>query len=87
LLATPAAAAQRLTSRPYRALAISAGIAVASVWIGLAFAYAVSRVPPSFAILSVATGAYIVARIAGARGRQRRAMSTSQDTTSTDQGS
>ena len=70
LLATPAAAAQRLTSRPYRALAISVGIAVASVWIGLAIAYAVSPVPPSFAILSVATAAYLVARIAR---RERRA--------------
>ena len=69
LLATPAATAQRLTSRPYRALAISAGIAVASVWIGLAIAYAASRVPPSFAILAVATGAYILARVAGPDGR------------------
>ncbi len=59
LLAAPAGAAMRLTARPLRALWISAGIAVASVWIGLAVSYAVPRVPPSFGILAVATLAYV----------------------------
>jgi zinc/manganese transport system permease protein len=59
LLAAPAGAAMRLTARPLRALWISAGIAVASVWIGLAISYAVPRVPPSFGILAVATLAYL----------------------------
>ncbi|HWG74048.1 MAG TPA: metal ABC transporter permease [Acidimicrobiales bacterium] len=60
LLATPAATAQRLTTRPFRALWASAGIAVASIWIGLAISYASSSVPPSFAILAVSTGMYVV---------------------------
>jgi zinc/manganese transport system permease protein len=49
----------RLTARPLRALWISAGIAVASVWIGLAVSYTVPQVPPSFGILAVATLAYV----------------------------
>jgi zinc/manganese transport system permease protein len=59
LLAAPAGAAMRLTARPLRALWISAGIAVASVWIGLAVSYAVPSVLPSFGILAVATLAYV----------------------------
>jgi zinc/manganese transport system permease protein len=62
LLATPAAAAQRLTTRPYLALLISAAIAVGSMWAGLGIAYAASSIPPSFAILAVTTAAYVVAR-------------------------
>jgi len=59
LLAAPAGAAMRLTARPLQALWISAAIAVASVWIGLAVSYAVPQVPPSFGILAVATLAYV----------------------------
>ncbi len=64
LLATPAGAAQRLTTRPFRALWLSAGIAVASTWIGLTIAYAAPSVPPSFGILAVATGCYLVVALA-----------------------
>ncbi|HEU0238069.1 MAG TPA: metal ABC transporter permease [Micromonosporaceae bacterium] len=60
LLAAPAGTAMRVTARPLRALAISVGIAVASVWIGLVTSYLVPAVPPSFAILAVATAAYVV---------------------------
>ena len=60
LLAAPAGAAVQLTTRPWVALALSAGIAVGSVWLGLGTAYLV-RVPPSFAILAVATVAYLAA--------------------------
>ena len=56
LLAAPAGAAQRLTARPFRALWLSAGIAVGSMWAGLTVAYLVPTVPPSFGILGVATG-------------------------------
>ncbi len=41
LLAAPAGTALLLTDRPYRGLAISAGLAVADMWAGLALAYAV----------------------------------------------
>jgi zinc/manganese transport system permease protein len=64
LLAAPAGAAQRLTARPFRALCLSAGIAVASMWIGLTIAYAYPSVPPSFGILAVATGTYLLAFLA-----------------------
>ncbi|MEN3310077.1 MAG: zinc/manganese transport system permease protein [Micromonosporaceae bacterium] len=73
LLAAPAGAASRLTTRPLRALALSAGIAVASVWIGLTASYAIPKVPPSFAILAVATLSYLAAiaasllRVTGSR--------------------
>ena len=70
LLATPAGAAQRLTDRPFRALCLSAGIAVASMWIGLTIAYADPSVPPSFGILAVATGSYLLAFLATS-GRHR----------------
>jgi zinc/manganese transport system permease protein len=66
LLATPAGTAQRLTTRPFRALWLSAGIAVASTWIGLTIAYAAPSVPPSFGILAVATGCYVIATVATA---------------------
>ena len=61
LLAAPGGAAQRITPRPFVALWLSGGIAVVSVWAGLALAYAVPNVPPSFGILAVATGCYVVA--------------------------
>lgn len=64
LLAAPAGAAGRLATRPLPAMALSAGIAVASVWIGLAASYAIEWMPPSFAILAVATLAYAGAILA-----------------------
>jgi len=67
LLAAPAGAAMRITTRPLEALAISAGIAVASVWIGLTASYLLPDVPPSFAILAVATLAYAGSYAGGRR--------------------
>jgi zinc/manganese transport system permease protein len=64
LLAAPAGAASRLTTRPLHALALSAGIAVASVWIGLTASYTIPAMPPSFAILTVATLTYLAAIVA-----------------------
>ncbi len=61
LLAAPAGAANRLTSRPWRALALSAAAAVLSVWLGLLASAAVDQLPPSFAILAVATLIYLLA--------------------------
>jgi zinc/manganese transport system permease protein len=72
LLAAPAATALLLTDRPYRGLAISAGLAIAEMWAGLAMAYAVPAMPPSFAIIAVATAAYLAA-YAGCRLRRRNA--------------
>ncbi|MFB8183525.1 metal ABC transporter permease [Streptomyces sp. NPDC055966] len=58
LLAAPAGAAIRLTDRPYRALALSAALAVLEMWAGLFASYAVPRMPPSFAIMAMATAVY-----------------------------
>ncbi|MDQ3827274.1 MAG: metal ABC transporter permease [Actinomycetota bacterium] len=63
LLAAPAGTAQRLTTRPYSALFLSAGLAVATVWAGLLFSYLLPVLPPSFAILAAATGGYLLALI------------------------
>ena len=77
LLAAPAGAAQLLTARPFRALWLSAGIAVLSVWVGLSIAYAAPQVPPSFGILAVATSCYVLAAI-GVYGRRLVAKSKHQ---------
>src|SRR5206468_10911791 len=58
LLAAPAATAQKITGRPFRALATSAALAVGAVWVGLIVSYLVPRVPPSFSIMGVAVAAY-----------------------------
>jgi zinc/manganese transport system permease protein len=71
LLAGPAGAAQRLTARPYRAMWLSAVIATGSVWAGLGIAYAAPQVPPSFGILAVSTGSYLLAFAATTRRRGR----------------
>ena len=58
LLAAPAGAAVRLTARPYRALWLSAALAVAAVWAGLGLNHVVRRLPPSVAIIAVASAFY-----------------------------
>ena len=68
LLAAPAGAAQRFTARPFRALWLSSGIAVVSMWTGLMVAYADPSVPPSFGILAVATGSYLLAFLVTSTG-------------------
>jgi zinc/manganese transport system permease protein len=69
LLAAPAGAAQRLTDRPYRALVLSAALAVAEMWAGLALSYAVPELPPSFGILAAATIVYAATFATGIRRR------------------
>jgi zinc/manganese transport system permease protein len=71
LLAAPAGAAMRLTARPLLALALSAAIAVASMWIGLTASYLIPKMPPSFAILAVATLTYL-ASVAGSQSCRHR---------------
>lgn len=61
LLAAPAGTAQRLTARPYRALGLSVVVALVDIWAGLAVSYVIPTLPPSFAILAVATLLYVVA--------------------------
>ncbi len=59
LVAAPAGTAQRLTTRPWRGLTLAALIALGSVWIGLTVSYLEGDIPPSFAIMAVATAAYL----------------------------
>ena len=61
LLAAPAGAAQRLTARPYLALGLSAGFSVLAMGLGLTVSYLLPRVPPSFAIVAIAAGTYLLA--------------------------
>ena len=72
LIAAPAAAAHRLVHNPYAGLALSTGLAVGVVWSGLALSYVVVQLPPSTAIVSVASFVFIAA-VVGTRsgGRSR----------------
>ena len=65
LLAAPGGAASQLTSRPFLGLVLSAGIAVIAVWAGLTLSYFVPACPPSFSILAVAAGLYVLAAGSG----------------------
>jgi zinc/manganese transport system permease protein len=67
LLAAPAGAAHRLTASPYRGMALSAALALASVWIGIAISYRSAALPPSSAIVLVAGGIYLLAFAVGSR--------------------
>lgn len=63
LIATPAGAAHRLTARPWLGLAIAAGVAIGATWGGLALSYTVPSLPPSTAIIALATVAFALAAI------------------------
>jgi zinc/manganese transport system permease protein len=80
LMAAPAGAAQRLTIRPFVGLAISGAIAVVSMWVGLVLSYLLPSMPPSFAIIAVASAAYAVAA-AAAWVRSRRTDTLDRPTT------
>jgi zinc/manganese transport system permease protein len=67
LLAAPAGAAHRLTAHPYRGMALSAALALASVWIGIVLSYRIAALPPSSAIVLVAGAFYALAFVAGSR--------------------
>ncbi len=72
LVAAPAGASQRLSARPFVAVWLSAAIAVGSVWIGLTVAYLAPKVPPSFAIVAVATATYLVSMALTSKGWRNR---------------
>jgi zinc/manganese transport system permease protein len=61
LLAAPAGAAHRLTTRPWLGIGLSAGFALASVWLGLILSYVFPTLPPSTMIISIAVGIYAAA--------------------------
>jgi zinc/manganese transport system permease protein len=59
LVAAPAAAAHRLVHNPYVGLALSTGLGVGVVWVGLVLSYVIVQLPPSTAIVGVATFVFI----------------------------
>lgn len=61
LIAAPGGAALRLTSKPYLGMVLSAGIAMAAMWGGIALSYTIPSLPPSTAIIALAVGAYALA--------------------------
>ena len=71
LLAAPAGAAQLLTARPYAGLALSAALALASVWIGLTLSYVFPTLPPSTMVVSTAVAIYACALVCASRSRMR----------------
>ena len=72
LLAGPAAAARRLTDRPWTGLPLSAVLAVAAVWAGVATSYAAPVLPVSFAVTVCAALEYALAVPVGALLARRR---------------
>ncbi len=62
LMVTPAAIAERLASRPRRAIAISIGIALAATWLGLFISF-YEPYPVSFFITSIVFATYLVVRV------------------------
>ena len=64
LVVTPAATALMVTARPVSAMAVSTGIGLFSVWAGLALS-AMFNLPPSFAVVSIACGVWLMVWLAG----------------------
>jgi zinc/manganese transport system permease protein len=58
LVAAPAAAAHELARTPYAGMGLSIALAVGCVWAGLALSYEVPKLPPSTAVVSLATALY-----------------------------
>ncbi|MBV8964701.1 MAG: metal ABC transporter permease [Mycobacteriaceae bacterium] len=72
LMAAPAGAVAHLTSRPWRGFWLSAGIAVAAIWVGVVLAYLVPAAPASFTIMTCAAATYAAAALLGSRTRSAR---------------
>ena len=71
LIVVPAATASAVTARPALGLALSVGLALATVWAGLGAAYFTNR-PVGFWVTSVGFAGYVVARaVAAVRNRAR----------------
>jgi zinc/manganese transport system permease protein len=78
LIAAPAGAAHRLTPNPYLALALSTALAVIAMWLGLVLSYAIPSLPPSTAIVAIATAVYLLAFLLTARPGGRRPHNTAK---------
>jgi zinc/manganese transport system permease protein len=58
LIAAPAGAAHRVTTRPVRGIVVAVALALVSVWGGLALSYWFASLPPSFCIMAIAAASY-----------------------------
>ena len=78
LITTPAATAHRLTARPWRAMAASVAIAVATVWLGLWFSYVQPSLPPSSSIVAIGFVAWLAVEVSDRirRAHARQALPT-----------
>lgn len=63
LLVTPAATAQRLTARPWLAVALSIVLALLFTWVGIAVAYFAPYSVVGFYVTTIAFGTYVVVRL------------------------
>jgi zinc/manganese transport system permease protein len=63
LLTGPAAAAHELSPRPWAALPLAGVLAVAAMWGGLVLAYEATAIPPSFAVIAIATAEFALALV------------------------
>ncbi len=70
LLVAPAAAAEVITNRPLRALALSSALALESAWLGLFFGVWLGG-PVSFWITALSSVSYLAARLVNARREHR----------------
>jgi zinc/manganese transport system permease protein len=73
LVVTPAATAILLTARPGVAMAVATGLAVVSVWAGLAGS-AMFNVPPSFVITTIVSVIWLVVWLVAQRGAKDRSV-------------
>ena len=73
MLAAPAGAALRLTANPYLALGLSGVFALAAMWLGLALSYAVPSLPPSTAVIAIATAIHALSFVLTTRRADRAA--------------
>ena len=73
LITTPAATAQRLTVRPWRAMTGAVAIAVATVWTGLWLSYVQPGLPPSSSIVGTGFLAWLAVELSSRVRRRHRA--------------
>jgi zinc/manganese transport system permease protein len=71
LLAAPGGAARLLTDNPWWGLLLSVALALASMWGGLALSFEVASLPPSFAVIALATGLFILSALRSLLRRKR----------------
>jgi zinc/manganese transport system permease protein len=73
LVAGPAGAAHRLTTRPWVGLGLAAAIAIGAMWIGLVASYLWGSLPPSFTIISAVVVVYVLAGVRSIASTRARA--------------